>query len=94
MATHPSSMAVIKTTCPRPQAHWRLCRRRFGRHARLASNADHTDTKEILANPAMANTTVFGYVNLGVSTQNLSISQMETDIFDWKGMGVKGIFLR
>jgi hypothetical protein len=59
----------------------------------LSSNGDHADTTQILANPAMANTMVFGYVDLGVSTENLSISQMETEISDWKSTGVKGIFL-
>ncbi len=59
----------------------------------LSTNADHTDTQEILANAAMKNTLVFGYVDLGVSTEDLSINQMETDISDWKSMGAKGIFL-
>ncbi len=57
------------------------------------SHPDHNNTVQILGNSAMANTTVFGYVDLGVSTSNLSIGTMETDINEWKAMGVKGIFL-
>ena len=57
------------------------------------SHPDHTNTVAILANPAMAHTTVFGYIDLGVSTQNLSIAAIETRIDQWKATGAKGIFL-
>ncbi len=59
----------------------------------LPTNADHANTKQIIASSAMKNTLVFGYVDTGVSTQNLTTNQMTTDINDWKAMGAKGIFL-
>ena len=65
----------------------------------LSSNGDYGDTKSILANPAMAHTTVFGYVDLGVTTQDLNMTpvagkqSIEGEILDWKAMGVQGIYL-
>lgn len=59
----------------------------------LPTNADHSNTQQIIANPAMKNTLVFGYVDTGVSTENLTTNQMTTEINDWKTMGAKGIFL-
>ena len=66
----------------------------------FTSHPDHNNAVAILANPAMAHTTVFGYVDLGVTTQDLPMTttvpgkeSVEGDIADWKAMGVKGIFL-
>jgi hypothetical protein len=33
----------------------------------------------------------FGYVDMGVTTKNLSISQMQIAVNNWTAMGVKGI---
>ena len=62
------------------------------------SHPDNSNTVTILKNPALAHTMVFGYIDLGVSTQsNLTIAQIaaqsETDIIQWKTTGAKGIFL-
>lgn len=57
------------------------------------SHPDHQNTVAILANPATSHTLVFGYVDLGVSTQNLSINEIENRINQWKTTGAKGIFL-
>ncbi len=65
----------------------------LGDKLELSSHPDHANTVKILASSAMANTKVFGYVDLGVSTQNLSIKTMETDVSDWKTTGATGIFL-
>jgi hypothetical protein len=35
----------------------------------------------------------FGYIDLGVTTENLSISTMQTQVDQWQSMGVSGIFL-
>jgi hypothetical protein len=59
----------------------------------LASSADHNNTVAILSNPVLAHTTVFGYIDLGVSTQNLSIQEIENRIDEWKATGAQGIFL-
>ncbi|GAB5521106.1 MAG: hypothetical protein RhofKO_33570 [Rhodothermales bacterium] len=42
--------------------------------------------------PAMANTKVFGYVDVGVTTQNLPMQEILTRIAHWDGFGVAGIF--
>ena len=67
----------------------------LGDKLELSTHSDHANTVKILANPAMAHTKVFGYVDLGVTngTQNLPIKTMETDILDWKTTGAQGIFL-
>ncbi|MEM1096217.1 MAG: YCF48-related protein [Bacteroidota bacterium] len=43
--------------------------------------------------PAMASTKVFGYVDVGVTTQNLPMQEILTRIAHWDGFGVAGIFL-
>lgn len=59
----------------------------------LSTHPDHANTIAILANPVMSHTTVFGYIDLGVTTQDLSIAEIESRVDDWKAMGVTGIFL-
>ena len=57
-----------------------------------ANHPDHNNTIAILANPQMANKRVFGYIDLGISTQNLSLLEIKTQVDEWKAMGVYGIF--
>ncbi len=57
-----------------------------------ASHPDHANTAAILAQPALSNTTVFGYINLGVSTENLSLTEIETRTDEWQATGATGIF--
>ncbi|CAF1063370.1 unnamed protein product [Didymodactylos carnosus] len=35
---------------------------------------------------------VFGYVDLGASTENLTVEEMKHAVHGWKSMGAKGIF--
>ncbi len=56
------------------------------------THPDHSNTVAILANPAMAHTVVYGYIDLGVTTQDLSIAQIEARVDEWKATGAKGIF--
>ncbi len=56
------------------------------------SHPDHTNTVNILADPAMANTTVFGYIDLGVTTNNYTIPEIESRVDQWITTGVDGIF--
>lgn len=58
-----------------------------------SSHPDHANTQAIVTSATTANTTFFGYVDLGVSTQNLSSAKIHTDIDEWIATGVKGIFL-
>lgn len=54
---------------------------------------DHANAAAILATPAMSATRVFGYVDLGVATQNLGPAAIELRITRWKQMGASGVFL-
>lgn len=56
------------------------------------SHSDHDNTAKIIAHADMAATMVFGYIDLGVSTQNLDISEIKTSVDEWAMMGVTGIF--
>ncbi len=57
-----------------------------------ASHPDHANTLSILSDPQLANTKVFGYLDLGVSTQNLTMFSIESRVLQWQSMGVHGIF--
>ena len=54
---------------------------------------DHQNTRDIIAHPSNANTLFYGYIDLGVSTQNLAMSEIERRVDAWNSMGVGGIFL-
>jgi hypothetical protein len=59
----------------------------------LESNSFLNDTKALLADPELnAGTVVFGYVDLGVITQNLPMEQIKSRVDAWVGVGAKGIF--
>lgn len=58
-----------------------------------ATHGDHANTATIMTNLKNAGKKVFGYVDLGVSTQNLSIATMKTYVDEWYAMGAYGIFL-
>jgi hypothetical protein len=53
---------------------------------------DHQNTVDILAQPSMAQPQVFGYIDLGVSTQNLSLTEIQTRVDEWQATGASGIF--
>jgi len=54
---------------------------------------DHFNTLGIIHHPRTTNTHFFGYIDLGVITQNLSFGEIFRRIDDWKEMGVDGILL-
>jgi len=54
---------------------------------------DHANTAGILADPAMAATYVFGYVNLGVTNGGLSLEEVRTRIAGWGAIGADGVLL-
>jgi len=54
---------------------------------------DHASTMAILAHPAANATKFYGYVDLGVTTQNLSITEIRRRVNEWDAMGVTGVLL-
>ncbi|CAF0899273.1 unnamed protein product [Rotaria sordida] len=56
------------------------------------THGDHSKTQTIITNLIARHKKVFGYVDLGVSTQNLSVLQMQTAVDGWSVMGANGIF--
>lgn len=60
----------------------------------LATHPDHAATAAILAVVhASATTRVYGYVDLGVSTQDLSLADIVLRLDAWQATGADGVFL-
>ncbi|MEZ5063655.1 MAG: hypothetical protein R3B81_02920 [bacterium] len=61
----------------------------------VASHPEHAFTVSLVADPRLANTSVFGYVDLGVTNggQNLTPAQIQSAIQAWAAMGVAGVLL-
>lgn len=57
------------------------------------SHPDYANTQAIIAGVRAAGVKVWGYVAIGVSSQNLSIATMQTAVDQWVTLGVDGIFL-
>jgi hypothetical protein len=58
-----------------------------------ADHGDHGPTASVIAALRQPGKEVFGYIDLGVSTQNLPISNMQAYVNEWRAMGASGIFL-
>lgn len=56
-----------------------------------SDHADHANTRRILRRPEMASTRVFGYVDLGVFTANLPLSEVRARVDAWAELGASGI---
>lgn len=56
------------------------------------THPDHSNTVAIMTSPLTDRTTFFGYVDLGVSTNNYSLSQLQMKIDQWSAAGADGIF--
>ena len=65
----------------------------FGGGIENPAHPDHARTKEVLADPAMAGTLVFGYVNLGVTNGKLTLPQVRQAVNRWQALGADGIQL-
>ncbi|MEZ4701041.1 MAG: T9SS type A sorting domain-containing protein [Rhodothermales bacterium] len=59
----------------------------------IDTHPDYANTVALLAHPAMADTKVFGYIDLGVTTQNLPVSEYKLRMVWWTDIGADGIFL-
>ena len=55
-------------------------------------HGDYQNAQLIINHVRGAGKQVFGYVDLGVSTQNLRVDQMQQYVDEWQRMGVSGIF--
>lgn len=65
----------------------------LGDGLQAAAHPDHGKTQQIIAHPLVASTKFFGYIDLGVSTQNLSIAVIDQRAAAWAAMGVDGVLL-
>jgi hypothetical protein len=54
---------------------------------------DHANTVQIINHPNAAGTLFFGYIDLGVITNNHPLSEIERRVDAWQAMGIDGIFL-
>ncbi len=59
----------------------------FGDGIWKKTHGDHLKTETIIENLINGGKKVFGYVDLGVSTQNLSDAQMREAVDGWSAMG-------
>lgn len=59
----------------------------FGDGIWKPSHGDHANTAIIIGNLIADQKKVFGYVDLGVSTQNLTEEEMRAAVDGWSGMG-------
>ncbi|CAF1227707.1 unnamed protein product [Rotaria sordida] len=64
----------------------------FGDGISAKSHGDHVNTQTIIQSLNNIGKLTFGYIDLGVITQNLSILQMQTTVDEWAAMGIQGIF--
>ncbi|MDZ4700371.1 MAG: T9SS type A sorting domain-containing protein [Rhodothermales bacterium] len=65
----------------------------LGDGLQIDTHPDYANTVAIIAHPEMANTRVFGYVDLGVTTQNLTATEYKLRMLWWSDIGADGIFL-
>lgn len=67
----------------------------FGDELELPDNVHYDSTAEVIQNVLRLKpeTKIFGYVDLGVTTVNLSMTEIKKRIDQWKDAGVNGIFL-
>jgi hypothetical protein len=66
----------------------------FGNNADDITSASHDTTQNIITNiKGNRDIKIYGYIDSGVKTVNLSVSQIQVKIKAWKDMGVDGIYL-
>jgi hypothetical protein len=57
-----------------------------------ADSPEINNTKMIVQQLVKQGKEVYGYIDLGVTTTNLSVAQMQSDVDTWLSIGVTGIF--
>lgn len=67
----------------------------FGDKLQFPENTHYESTKEIIAkiHEKKPDAVIFGYVDLGITTDNLSIDEIKKRSSQWKEMGANGVFL-
>ena len=63
----------------------------FGDGIASPSHGDHANTQTLIQSLNSFSKLTFGYVDLGVTTQNLTTTQMQGIVSNWAAMGVQGI---
>jgi len=56
------------------------------------AHGDHTNAAQIITQLINAGVEVYGYIDMGVSTQNLSLATAQQYVDEWDALGVTGIF--
>ena len=56
------------------------------------THGDHAKTRTIIKLLVREGVEVYGYVDMGVSTQNLPLATAQQYVDEWRAMGVTGIF--
>lgn len=56
------------------------------------AHPDHANTAQIISDLIAGGTAVYGYIDMGVTTQNLSIATAQQYVDEWDALGVTGIF--
>ncbi len=64
----------------------------FGDGLEHPSHGDHARTRQIVGQVIAAGVEVYGYVDMGVTTQNLPLATAQQYVDEWQAMGVTGIF--
>ncbi|CAF4414574.1 unnamed protein product, partial [Rotaria sp. Silwood2] len=63
----------------------------FGNDLANVWHNDHNNTRTIISSLNVMGKSVYGYIDMGVTTKNLSISEMKKIVDDWAKIGAKGI---
>lgn len=64
----------------------------FGDGLQYPSHPDHIRARQIIARLVAGGAEVYGYVDMGVTTQNLPLTTAQQYVDAWRAMGVQGIF--
>jgi hypothetical protein len=63
----------------------------IGAGIELPDHPDHQAAATVIAQPVMADTLVFGYINLGVTSETLTLTEVYQRVDWWQAMGIHGI---
>lgn len=64
----------------------------FGDGLEHPTHDDHSKTQQIINELRGLNIEIYGYIDMGVTTQNLPLATAQAYVDEWNAMGVNGIF--
>ncbi|WP_214073346.1 hypothetical protein [Mucilaginibacter sp. dw_454] len=66
----------------------------FGDQIWRTTHGDYANAKQIIAGLKAAKPTIkiYGYIDMGITTQNLSVADITAAVDGWQAMGVTGVF--